>query len=1204
MTFPANNSNQLSLLKALASSSKVLLENSTPGNSIDEVLSIIGNATGVSRTYIFKNIFENGKLNKVQYEYEWCNSGVIPQIAFENVNLVEWSQFEEIKDELSNGGILEGTIKNLENENLKQLLTELGVVSILFIPIFSNYVFWGFIGFDDCKNEREWNEGEIITLSATAANIGLYVYKHDLNAILLKKNNQIEEQKIFFENIFDNIPVDIGVFSPENKYLLVNKSAIKNDEIRKWIIGKDDFEYVAYRNKPIEIAIERRKIFEQVKNNKKSFSLEESLGDGEALRHYLRFKQPVLNNLNEVAFMIGCGIDVTELKQKEELIIKQQQAIEKSPIGIALLNSKGEFYYMNKAHADMYEYTPNELYGKHWKTIYEQKEFEKIEYIYLPLLKSNGTWAGECEGITKNRSIISKNISLTTTDDGGIICISRDVTKTKIELKKVQKINQQLELAMKASNLGRWTYNVENGDLELNPTIGEILGLSEAELKTFNYIGFIKLIHEEDRKLALNAIKEHAKIFETNKNHIYQAEYRIKKNDGRYIWIMSFGKILKYIDGNIPTEITGFIIDIDEQKRNDEQIKQSDKRYKELVENLNEIVFTSDINGNLNYLNSAWTEVTGFSVEETVKNRLIYYLHPDDKETINKLKEDFLSLKLTSFRGKIRFLDVNNKILYLEFKANCHKDKNGKFLAIVGTIENVTPRIEAEKALEANKEILNKVINSINDVIWSHDVMAKNLSFISPSIFKLIGINANDFYNGTQIWYDFVHPDDLEMLKKSDFQLQNNLIKERDINYRLSFGNPSVVKHIRSQAKLVLNDINEPIRIDGVLSDISELIMAKERLKESESKYRLISENIKDIITIFDNKGRIHYISPSATKITGIPQDDCETKSFFELTHPDDRKLIKHFLYGFVSGEKEGKLTFRALFLDGTYHWIESIVSLIEKKGKTVLLQTSNRDITERIQAQLELTKAIQKEKELRELKSRFVNIASHEFRTPLATIKSSSELIKLFIDKDENKLTPVVYDKVNKKIETILTDVNNITDLISDILTMGKVEANKIGFNPEPINFSEFITEYIETDAVKIFKNRVLDYNIPSNNYVTNVDTKLMRQVFQNVIENAIKYSANYKAVELTLMANEKSSIFKIKDNGIGIPASDLQYLYQSFFRASNAENIPGTGLGMSIVKLFVEMHGGTVSIESTLNVGTTISIEIPNVKTSNIII
>jgi len=965
MTFPANNSNQLSLLKALASSSKVLLENSTPENSIDEVLSIIGNATGVCRTYIFKNIFENGKLNKVKYEYEWCNSGVIPQIAFENINLVELSQFGEIKDKLSDGGILEGTIKNLENENLKQLLTELGVVSILFIPIFSNHVFWGFIGFDNCNNEREWNEAEIITLSATAANIGLHVYKHDLDAILLKKNNQIEEQKIFFE-----------------------------------------------------------------------------------------------------------------------------------------------------------------------------------------------------------------------------------------------KINQQLEMAMKASNLGRWTYNAENRDLELNPTMGEILGLSEAEFKSLNYLSFIKLIHEEDRKLAINAIKEHSKIFETNKNHIYQAEYRIKKNNGSYVWIMSFGKILKYNDDNIPTEITGFIIDIDEQKRYDEQIKQSDKQYKELVENLNEIVFTTDINGNLNFLNSAWTALSGFSVEETIKNRLIYYIHPDDKESVAKLKEDFLSLKVKSFSGKVRFLDVNNKILYLEFRANCQKDKNDKFLAIVGTIENVTPRVEAEKALEANKEILNKVINSIDDVIWSYDLMGEKISFMSPSIFKLVGLEAADFYNGTQIWYDFVHPDDLEMVKKSDFQLQNNLVNERDINYRLSVGNPTVVKYIRSQAKLVLNDINEPIRIDGVWSDISELIMAEQRLKDSEAKYRLISENIKDIITIFDNMGRVHYISPSATKITGIPQDNYNTKSFFELAHPDDRKLIKHFIYRFSSGEKESKLTYRALFLDGTYHWVETIVSILEKKGKTILLQTSTRNITERIQAQLELTKALQKEKELRELKSRFVNIASHEFRTPLATIKSSSELIKLFIDKDENKLSPAVYDKVNKKIETILTDVNNITDLMSEILTMGKVEANQIGFNPEPINFSEFITEYIEIDAVKILNNRVLDKNLPSNNYVTNVDTKLMRQVFQNVIENAIKYSADDKAVELTLMANEKRSIFRVKDHGIGIPASDLQYMYQSFFRASNVENIPGTGLGMSIVKLFVEMHGGTVSIESTIDVGTTITIEIPNIKTSKIII
>lgn len=1191
------NSNQLSLLKALANCSNILLENKIPEKSIEKVLSIIGNAAQVSRTYVFQNIYENGKLNKVQYQYEWCNSGINSQISNENVNLVEWAPFGNLKDQLAYGEIFTGVVKDIENEELKQILIEQEIVSIVFIPIFSDNNFWGYIGFDDCKYERNWDEAEIITLSAIAANIGLYVHKQELDGVLLKKNNQIEEQKLFFEIIFDNLPVDVVVFNTEHQYLFVNRYAIKNDEIRKWIIGKDDFEYAAYRNKPIEVANKRKTSFEKALHEKKPFFFEESLGNGEAARHHLRYWHPVLNSQNEVIYMIGYGIEITELKQKDYLLEKMASALDKSPVGIALLNQEGNYYYMNKAHAEILEYHVDELIGKSWQTIYEKSEAEKIEEEYFPLLIKNGNWKGITNGITKFKNPIRQEITLTHFDDGGLLCVTRDVGTVMEELEKVQKTNHQLELAMKASNLGRWTYYMESGVLDLNPTIGEILGYSEAELKTFKYLDYINLIHEEDRKSVNDTVIEHVEIFESNKNHIFQSEYRIKKSNGSYIWIMSVGKILKYNDDNIPTEMTGFIIDIDEQKRYDEHIKQSDKRYKELVENLNEIVFTTDLKGNCNFLNSTWTEVMGYSIKETIKNGLIYYVHPEDKNLAAELFQKLLTFKVKSLNNTVRILDINNKIIYLEFKANLQKDINGKLMGVIGTAENVTARIEAEKELEASKEILNKVVSSIDDVIWSFDLENDEMKFISPSIFKLVGFEAVGFYEGTQNWYNFVHPDDVEMLKKSDYQLQNNLIKERDITYRLSFGNPNIIKHIRSQAKLILNNENKPIRIDGVSSDISELIMAEQMLKDSEEKYRLISENIQDVITILDTNGTVYYMSPSATKINGFTEDEFKTKNIFELIHPDDKKLAINFMNDLLLSEKESKLIYRAMMKDGNFHWNESIVTVLEKRGDVTLLQASTRDITERMKAEGELTKALQKEKELNELKSRFVSMASHEFRTPLATIKSSSELIKLFIDKDENQLSPLVYGKVSNKIENILIDIDRITDLMSDILTMGKVEANQIGYNPSPINFSEFITDYIEMEATKIVKNRVLHYKIPENGYLTNIDGKLMHQVLQNLIENALKYSADDKTVELTLMATEKSSIFRVKDYGIGIPANDLQFMYQSFFRASNVENIPGTGLGMAIVKLFVEMHGGTISIESTINVGTTITIEIPNI-------
>uniref|UniRef100_UPI001D0C6EE0 PAS domain-containing protein n=1 Tax=Psychrobacter sp. I-STPA6b TaxID=2585718 RepID=UPI001D0C6EE0 len=163
----------------------------------------------------------------------------------------------------------------------------------------------------------------------------------------------------------------------------------------------------------------------------------------------------------------------TELKQKDYLLDRMMSALEKSPVGIALLDNTGNYYYMNKSHAEILEYESGDLIGKHWKTIYEESEATLIEKEYFPMLLKNGSWKGITYGITKNKKPIRQEISLTTFDDGGLLCITRDVGAVIEELEEVQKTKHQLELAMRASNLGRWTYHIDTGVLDLNETIGK-----------------------------------------------------------------------------------------------------------------------------------------------------------------------------------------------------------------------------------------------------------------------------------------------------------------------------------------------------------------------------------------------------------------------------------------------------------------------------------------------------------------------------------------------------------------------------------------------------------------------------------------------------------------------------------------------------------------------------------------------------------
>jgi PAS domain S-box-containing protein len=335
-------------------------------------------------------------------------------------------------------------------------------------------------------------------------------------------------------------------------------------------------------------------------------------------------------------------------------------------------------------------------------------------------------------------------------------------------------------------------------------------------------------------------------------------------------------------------------------------------------------------------------------------------------------------------------------------------------------------------------------------------------------------------------------------------------------------------------------------------------------------------------------------MSPSGLKLSGFSEKDIIGSNLLKAVHIDYVKKVTHFLLNEIKPNQENKILFKSKTQNGSYKWFESIVTKLNSSNELGLLQASTRDVTPRIQAEIELTKALAKEKELSELKSRFVSMASHEFRTPLATIRSSAELIKLFIDKDPNAISPKIYNKVTEKLDDITLDIDRIAELMSDILTMGKVEANRIPFNPQTLNLADFVGEYLTIDAKKITDRRKININLDKT-LMVNIDIKLMKQVLQNAISNAIKYSPNEKPIDISIERVNNYSVITIKDNGIGIPEAELPLVFESFFRSTNVDNIPGTGLGMSIIKLFVEMNKGSVKIESKINKGTSLIITLP---------
>lgn len=239
-------------------------------------------------------------------------------------------------------------------------------------------------------------------------------------------------------------------------------------------------------------------------------------------------------------------------------------------------------------------------------------------------------------------------------------------------------------------------------------------------------------------------------------------------------------------------------------------------------------------------------------------------------------------------------------------------------------------------------------------------------------------------------------------------------------------------------------------------------------------------------------------------------------------------------------------------------------------------------------QQEIELNAALVKEKELSELKSRFVSMASHEFRTPLSTIMSSASLIARYPREDQ-------HDKREKHVNRIKSAVVNLTGILNDFLSLSKIEEGKVEVKLATVNIRSLYLLIIDEVEGLLKKGQKIDYQQEYSITTIETDERILKNILFNMLSNAIKYSPKRSTIYCTVVVEEKEIIFNIRDQGIGIPEKDQKYLFTRFFRASNVENIQGTGLGLSIVKRYAEMIGGKVGFKSEFEKGSDFFIRFP---------
>jgi PAS domain S-box-containing protein len=328
--------------------------------------------------------------------------------------------------------------------------------------------------------------------------------------------------------------------------------------------------------------------------------------------------------------------------------------------------------------------------------------------------------------------------------------------------------------------------------------------------------------------------------------------------------------------------------------------------------------------------------------------------------------------------------------------------------------------------------------------------------------------------------------------------------------------------------------------------------------------------------------GNLSYINPAAEILTGYSQDEV-------LSGLDARQLFKNKKLRQIDSNNLEYQEIKILGKNRTERWLACAVAILDAR-ETPAEMIAGIDITDYKQAESELSQTLEQIKQLQELKAHFMSMVCHQFRTPLNVISFSNSLLKRHINECQDEKNRPLLDHIQSGVE-------QLTKMLDDILFFAKIEAAKINYDPKPLNLVDFCHRLIAKMLTSASEQRI-NFVTQDSHITTYMDAKFLEPMISNVLDNAMKYSPPTSVIDFQLLCDSGKVVFQVTDRGVGIPTTDRQRLFEPFYRGSNIHHLPGSGLGLSIVKTLVDLHKGHIAVESEVDVSTTFTVMLPPMK------
>lgn len=744
-----------------------------------------------------------------------------------------------------------------------------------------------------------------------------------------------------------------------------------------------------------------------------------------------------------------------------------------------------------------------------------------------------------------------------------------------------------LEMAEDLAGVGHWRLEVTNNRLDWSDEIYRIHGrdpafyVPTAEDSLLHY-------HPEDRALLASNMQ---RALETGEG--YQLHLRLINPTKGERRVTTRACVETDENGNT-IALFGVLQDMTERLATEVRLQASESSFRLLSETSTDIVARFDDQGRFLYVSPSVRNILGRDPDEMLGKDCSAFIAPDEIKRIRKILKAYVAEGPLASppRYEYRAARADGTWVWLEATPRAIRDTQGQVIEFHDCVRDITASKNAERAQQELVDTLNMAESLAGLGSWRLDVATGSVRW-SEQVYRIHGVTSETFDPNLDNAIGFYHREDQQAVRDwCRTAIETGKADELELRIVRPDGEE---RFVVSQCKPERGPTGATTALFGVFQDVTDRVRSEQRIAASEARYRLLADNVKDVIAVYEISGEFKYLSPSIIGPMGYTPDELVGLLFDRFVHPDDVARVKTAFADYArspEGTASPKIPYRAVRKDGSLVWLEAHPTVIrDTDGRPIEFHDVVRDITKAKDLEAALIDARNASDAATAVKADFLSNMSHELRTPLTSIIGFTGLVS-----NQPELSALS----RKYIERITNAGRALMCTVNDILDFSKLEAGQVSIHPEPTSIRDLIQstlELFEPQAGAKDLGLSIDGDLDNADLVLLIDPDRVRQILLNLVSNAVKFThQGTVCVRTGFRRSEGMLRVDVTDTGDGLSAEQQGRLFQRFSQidGSLTRTQSGTGLGLAICKGLAEAMGGRIGVNSEVGKGSNFWFEI----------